>query len=134
MPVGVQVHLGEYSLQEDSEALPVQKRVVTRIHMHPYYRFSPQADRYDIAVLRLDRPVQYAPHILPICLPKKNQIIDEHTPCMVSGWGARDPSSSKRPRQLQAVNVNVVDSKRCEDWHKDNKIDVKYFSMLSSKL
>lgn len=76
-PVGLKVYLGEYSLLTESEPLPMQKRIVTKVHLHPYYRFSPQADRYDVAVLRLDRPVRYEPHILPICLPPKNQEFDE---------------------------------------------------------
>ena len=76
-PVGLKVYLGEYSLLSETEPLPMQKRIVTKVHLHPYYRFSPQADRYDVAVLKLDRPVKYQPHILPICLPSKNQEFDE---------------------------------------------------------
>lgn len=124
VPVGIQVLLGEYSLQSETEPLPTEKRIVTKVYLHPYYRFSPQADRYDVAVLKLDRPITYAPHILPICLPNKNEYFAEFTEAVVSGWGARDPTSEKRPRNLQAVNVKVVENGRCEDWHKDNKIDV----------
>ena len=40
------------------------------------------------------------------------------------GWGARDPNSDKRPKYLQAVDVKVIETKRCEDWHRDNKIQV----------
>ena len=28
--------------------------------------------RFDVAVLRLEEPVYYAPHIAPICLPRAN--------------------------------------------------------------
>ena len=31
--------------------------------VHPKFQFSPAADRFDVAVLRLERPVRYAPHI-----------------------------------------------------------------------
>ena len=103
VPVGIKVYLGEYSLQSDSEPLPMQQRSVTKVHVHPYYKFSPQADRYDVAVLRLDKPVSYQPHILPICLPQKNEMTPEDTKAMVSGWGARDPGSEKRPRNLQGT-------------------------------
>ena len=108
-PVGIVAYLGEYSLFEEgpSEPLPRQKRIVTKVYIHPYYQFTPQADRYDVAVLKLDRPVKYAPHILPVCLPEKNEYTSENTEAMVSGWGARNPTSEKRPRQLQAVNVKV---------------------------
>ena len=56
-----------------------------KVYVHPYYKFSPQADRYDVAVLKLDRPIRYAPHIVPICLPKKNELTMEGTEAMVSG-------------------------------------------------
>ena len=44
-------------------------RVVMAV-VHPKFQFSPAADRFDVAVLRLERPVRYAPHIAPICLPE----------------------------------------------------------------
>jgi len=126
-PRGVKVYLGEYNLLTEQEPLPMQRRIVTKIYVHPYYRFSPQADRYDVAVLKLDRPIQYAPHIVPICLPQKNEFVSEGTEAMVSGWGARDPNSDKRPKYLQAVDVKVIETKRCEDWHRDNKIQLTMY-------
>jgi len=127
IPVGMKVYLGEYNLLTEKEPLPMQKRIVTKVYVHPYYKFSPQADRYDVAVLKLDRPIRYAPHIVPICLPKKNELTMEGTEAMVSGWGARDPNSDKRPKYLQAVDVQVVDSERCENWHKAKKIDLTLY-------
>ena len=59
-----------------------------QVVIHPKYQFTPQADRYlnshnqiilirvsindiryDVALLRLDRPAYLQPHVLPICLP-----------------------------------------------------------------
>lgn len=43
--------------------------------------------RFDVAVLRLDRPVHYMPHIAPICLPEKNEdFLGEYG--WAAGWGA----------------------------------------------
>lgn len=123
-PFGIVAYLGEYSLFAESEPLPFQKRVVTKVYLHPYYEFTPQADRYDVAVLKLQKPVKYAPHILPLCLPQKNEHFAADTEAMVSGWGARDPESEKRPRNLQAVDVKVVESRKCEDWHHENGIQL----------
>ena len=83
-----------------------------------------------MAVLRLDRPIHYAPHIVPICLPMKNEQVREGQEAMVSGWGATDPSSNHRPNYLQAVDVKVVETKRCEDWHRANKIRVLIYFFL----
>lgn len=111
-----------------------------------------QADRYDVAVLRLSRKVRYEPHILPICLPAKEQVQsimfwphfnlfftvisrkvliykepeDGHM-AMVAGWGMTDPETSKRPLELQVVDVNIVDSKKCARWHHQNNIEVLFF-------
>ncbi len=120
----VRVFLGEYALYRASEPLQSKEFAVSRVIKHPYYRFSPQADRYDVAVLRLASPVVYEPHIIPICLPDKDQTFPEGTEAMVAGWGAMKPDSRLRPTHLQAVDVEVVDSKRCENWHGRNNITV----------
>ena len=66
----ISVTLGEYHLKSSREPLPSQTYRVIFATVHPKFQFSPAADRYDVAVLRLDRPVRYAPHIAPICLPE----------------------------------------------------------------
>ena len=51
--------------------------------------------RFDVAVLKLDRPVHYMPHIAPICLPEKNEdFLGQYG--WAAGWGA-----------LQAGNVKT---------------------------
>ncbi len=125
----VKVFLGEYSLKQDTEPLRREEFSVMSIQRHPYYRFSPQADRYDVAVLRLGRQVQYRDHIRPICLPEKRideeDDVDEDTVAMVAGWGAMKPDSKERPVNLQTTDVRVVKSDTCEEWHRKNHIDVR---------
>lgn len=55
--------------------------------MHPNFRFTPQADRYDVAVLELDRQASYKDNIKPICLPQKDAIFVGRV-AYVAGWGA----------------------------------------------
>ena len=123
-PTGIKVYLGEYSLYADVEPLPRQSYSLLRIYMHPFYEFTPQADRFDVAILKLSRPVLYEPHISPICLPDKGKDFGEGTVAMVSGWGAMEPDSSKRPRELQVVDVKLVGGEQCEKWHQRNDINV----------
>lgn len=123
----IRVYLGEYELMKESEPLPRQEFRVRESFIHPYYEFTPQADRYDVAVLRLDKPVRYAPHIIPACLPTKNYEISEGVQAYVSGWGATKVNDPYRPLELQAVDVKVVESRRCEEWHARNKIEVKIY-------
>lgn len=83
----VQVTLGDYVVNSATENLPAYTFGVREIRVHPYFKFTPQADRFDVAVLRLDRPVHYMPHISPICLPEKNEdFLGQYG--WAAGWGA----------------------------------------------
>ena len=131
------------------EPLPAYTFGVREIRVHPYFKFTPQADRYDVAVLRLDRPVHYMPHIAPICLPTKGaDFLGQYG--WAAGWGALQagrrvgnrrsirgasaaylhralssvPGSRLRPKTLQAVDVPVIDNRLCEKWHQSNGINV----------
>jgi secreted trypsin-like serine protease len=100
---------------------------VDKLHVHPYYEFTPQADRYDVAVMKLSRPVRYDVHIRPICLPKREMKIPVGSKAMVAGWGATEPDSIRRPKELQAVDVNVVDNSQCENWHASKGINIQIY-------
>ena len=128
---GVHVYLGEYSLYNTREPLPRQRYSVDKIYVHPYYEFTPQADRYDVAVLKLSRPVRYDWHIRPICLPKRGSIIPVGSKAIVAGWGATKADSIRRPKELQAVDVNVVDNQNCEDWHAKKGINVSLLHVIT---
>ena len=52
---GVRVYLGAYSLYNSREPLPRQRYSVDKSYIHPFYEFTPQADRYDIAVLKFSK-------------------------------------------------------------------------------
>jgi hypothetical protein len=67
------VTLGEYNIGEslaDGEIFPSQTFKVQAMVVHPKFQFSPAADRFDVAVLKLSSPVSYLSHIAPICLPQ----------------------------------------------------------------
>jgi len=133
----VTVTLGEYHLKSSREPLPDQSFRVIKAVVHPRFQFSPAADRFDVAVLRLDRPVRYAPHIAPICLPEVGRDPSPGTQAYVAGWGALIPEDVtgplisilvpevKRPSVLQVVNVPVITNDKCERWHNDQGIRVK---------
>ena len=77
------------------------------IKVHPYFKFTPQADRFDVAVVRLNRRVDFAPHISPICLPPKNMAMDDMHG-WAAGWGALQPGSRLRPKTLQVGRKTVA--------------------------
>ena len=51
-PSQVRVTLGEYVLKSDVEPLPGRTYGASLIKVHPSFKFTPQADRYDVAVIR----------------------------------------------------------------------------------
>ncbi|XP_050430790.1 uncharacterized protein LOC126839495 isoform X1 [Adelges cooleyi] len=119
----VQVTLGDYVINSAVEPLPAYTFGVRKISVHPFFKFTPQADRFDVAVLKLDRPVQYMPHIAPICLPDKGEdFLGQYG--WAAGWGALQAGSRLRPKTLQAVDVPIIDNRQCERWHKSNGINV----------
>ncbi|XP_023337898.1 serine proteinase stubble isoform X3 [Eurytemora carolleeae] len=122
-PSQVRVTLGEYVLKSDAEPLPGRTYGASAIKVHPYFKFTPQADRFDVAVIRLNRRVDYAPHISPICLPPKNMPLLGHYG-WASGWGALEPGSRLRPKTLQVVDVPMIDNRECEQWHREKGINV----------
>ncbi|XP_026668163.1 serine proteinase stubble-like isoform X2 [Ceratina calcarata] len=125
----VQVTLGDYVVNSASESLPAYTFGVREIRVHPYFKFTPQADRFDVAVLRLDRPVHYMPHIAPICLPEKNDdFLGQYG--WAAGWGALQAGSRLRPKTLQAVDVPVIDNRVCERWHRSNGINVVIYDEM----
>ena len=65
-----------------------------------------QPDRFDIALLRLDRPVAYRDNMLPICLPTKDYPLVGKVG-VVAGWGKTDNSFGKTGTNL-LNKVNLV--------------------------
>lgn len=106
-PESIKVILGDLVLNSDIEELPHEEYNVLQIRVHPNFQFTPQADRYDVAILVLDRPVQYRENIMPICLPEKGADFTGRT-ATVAGWGAIEPRSKLRPRTLQNVQVVII--------------------------
>ncbi|KAG6447265.1 hypothetical protein O3G_MSEX004823 [Manduca sexta] len=122
-PNQVRVTLGDYVINSASEPYPAFTFKVRSIKVHPLFKFTPQADRFDVAVLTLDRNVPFVQHIAPICLPERGaDFLGEYG--WAAGWGALSPGSRLRPRTLQAVDVPVLDNRVCERWHRANGINV----------
>ncbi|CAG2102260.1 unnamed protein product, partial [Medioppia subpectinata] len=95
-PNSIRVTLGDYILHSEIESLPHEVFTVSEVRLHPNFRFTPQADRYDVAVLVLDRPVHYKDNIRPICLPQKDVGFLGRM-AYVAGWGALQAGTHKYP-------------------------------------
>lgn len=103
--------------------------MTSTFQVHPFFKFTPQADRFDVAVLRLDRTAHQLPHITPICLPSRGESFLGEVG-VAAGWGALSPGSRLRPQTLQAVQVPVIDNRVCERWHRNKGIGVTIYDEM----
>ena len=78
------VRLGEWDTQTTNEFLPHEDYKVVSIVVHPAFRNASLWN--DIALLKLDRKVEFKPHIDSICLPNIKQTFDGME-CVTTGWG-----------------------------------------------
>ncbi|XP_050725070.1 serine protease 27-like isoform X2 [Eriocheir sinensis] len=131
----ITVHLGEFDTKDTGvheEPLPKETFTVLEKRIHPMFKYMlTQPDRYDIAVLRLNRPVVYRANILPICLPGPNDDFTNDVG-IVAGWGKTDNSFGKTGTNiLRKVAVPVISNEDCLAWHHHKGIDVKlHFEMF----
>ena len=104
--------------------------------IHPVYKHSlnedqcsrymlTQPDRFDVALLHLERPVFYQDNIIPICLPPPDIALTGKIG-LVAGWGKTDNSFGKTGTNiLHKVLVPIIKNDECIRWHEDKNILVQ---------
>uniref|UniRef100_A0A8D2ILR4 Peptidase S1 domain-containing protein n=1 Tax=Varanus komodoensis TaxID=61221 RepID=A0A8D2ILR4_VARKO len=92
------------------------KHQVKAIMIHPEYEMTTYEN--DIAVFKLLTIVKYNDYIQPICLPKTPLLLNDQTPCYISGWG-QTKENGKGKLILQEAQVNIIPLKVCNryDWY-----------------
>ncbi|XP_055129155.1 transmembrane protease serine 5 isoform X6 [Symphalangus syndactylus] len=90
---------------------PYQGAVVERIIPHPLY--SAQNHDYDVALLRLQTPLNFSDTVGAVCLPAKEQHFPKGSQCWVSGWGHTDPSHTYSSDMLQDTVVPLLSTQLC---------------------
>ncbi|XP_064548308.1 phenoloxidase-activating factor 3 [Drosophila montana] len=124
------VRLGEHNLgtEKDCEFLggrvehclpPYEEFGLEDVRPHPNYN----SINNDIALIKLDRPVQFKTHIKPICLPidRKSQDISYDQSFFISGWGRtenNEPSSVLLKAVVKRQNHNV-----CRNFYDDAHVN-----------
>ena len=77
--------------------------------MHPKYNFFTY--EYDLALVKVEQPLDYAPHISPICLPATDDLLIGEN-ATVTGWG-RLSEGGTLPSVLQEVSLSLI----LKIWH-----------------
>lgn len=66
------------------EPYPYVERGAKKKVVHPRYNFFTYEN--DLALVQLDEPIEYQPHVGPICLPPEDfEIVGRNA--TVTGWG-----------------------------------------------
>ena len=107
----IRIRVGEYDFSSISEPYPYIERAARRKVVHPKYNFYTYEN--DLALVQLDQPIQFPPHIAPICLPPDNiDLLGKNA--TVTGWGRLNEGGTL-PTILQEVRVPIVSNDKCKD-------------------
>lgn len=90
----------------------VQSRKLKRIIPHPLY--NQMTSDYDIALLELSEPLQFANTIQPICLPDSSHVFPAGMSCWVTGWGALREGAGQAAQILQKALVKIINDSVCD--------------------
>ncbi|XP_065085272.1 serine proteinase stubble isoform X3 [Ochlerotatus camptorhynchus] len=106
----IRIRVGEYDFSHVQEQLPYTERAVARKVVHPKYNFFTY--EFDLALVKLEQALEFAPHISPICLPATDDLLIGEN-ATVTGWG-RLSEGGTLPSVLQEVSVPIVSNDRCK--------------------
>ncbi|MBN3309803.1 ST14 protein, partial [Amia calva] len=86
--------------------------VVRRIITHEQYNMETLDS--DLALLELERPLEFSSSVQPVCLPPRSHSIPAGQPCFVTGWGLlQEDGESVLPLVLQKGQVQVIAQAEC---------------------
>ncbi|KAJ8921243.1 hypothetical protein NQ315_013715 [Exocentrus adspersus] len=108
---------GEWKLGIDEEPLPFQIVKVGVILRHPEY--VPGSYKNDLAVLVLRENLRPAKNVGPICLPSGTDQAPKSN-CVATGWGKRILQLHAKGAIMHHTNVNVMDSRECQQTLEQN--------------
>ncbi|XP_063285648.1 serine protease 27-like [Pelobates fuscus] len=112
------IYLGAYQLTNLQDP-NVVSRGLKQIIIHPDFKYEGSSG--DIALVELERPVQYTSYILPVCLPSQSVTLPEGTSCWATGWGDTNYGVSlENPQTLQEVELALIYRPTCESMYQSS--------------
>jgi hypothetical protein len=110
--------------RRDQYNLGEQHRTGAQVTFHPQFIFTPQTGaNNDIAMIKLDRPINFTDTIRPICLPQPNEALPVGKFCAVAGWGRINPNNNDVAQALQQSLAPVYSAATCAKGWGDSYIE-----------
>ncbi|KAM6158103.1 transmembrane protease serine 13 [Rhynchocyon petersi] len=106
---GWKVYAGTNNLHELPEAASISQIIING-------NYTDEQDDYDIALMRLSKPLTLSAHIHPACLPMHGQTFSLNETCWITGFGKTKETDEKTSPFLREVQVNLIDFKKCNDY------------------
>ncbi|NXB11613.1 TMPS5 protease, partial [Cnemophilus loriae] len=79
----------------------------------PHALYNDSSLDYDIALMRLQVPLNFSGAIRAVCLPPSPQDLLQGTQCWVSGWGYTAPDQAQVAGTLKEALVPLIGTRRC---------------------
>lgn len=97
-----------------------QLRNVTRTVKHELY--DTLTVDYDLAILKLDRPLYIDEYVSPICLPSPTDQMATKDLGVILGWGKKKNHKRTGTKVLQMARVPIADAEDCKQVYQSYKI------------
>lgn len=113
------VVLGVHNIKKYEQS--VQTRSFAKLFRHEQY--NQYTLRNDIALIKLDKPVDFNDYVLPACIDEKDEFLPEGKESWLTGWGDKFYQSGRGTdeKNLGRLNINTI-SKCKQIW--GSNIDV----------
>uniref|UniRef100_A0A8D0BBK1 Peptidase S1 domain-containing protein n=1 Tax=Salvator merianae TaxID=96440 RepID=A0A8D0BBK1_SALMN len=113
------LNLGEHELSKPAPSMI--SSAISQIVVHPFYA-GPGLSA-DIALVQLEKAVNFSHTISPICLPNSSDpdTFPVAMSCWVTGWGHISPDGTLIARTLQELEVPILGNEECDQmFHEDS--------------
>ncbi|KAM9659000.1 LOW QUALITY PROTEIN: transmembrane protease serine 13 [Trichechus inunguis] len=106
---GWKVYAGTNNLHQLPEAASISQIIING-------NYTEEQDDYDIALMRLSKPLPLSAHIRPACLPMHGQTFSLNETCWITGFGKTKETDEKTSPFLREVQVNLIDFQKCNGY------------------
>ncbi|XP_053124935.1 transmembrane protease serine 13-like isoform X2 [Hemicordylus capensis] len=104
------VYAGTSDLMQLSEGIPVSQVIINT-------NYTDDQDDYDIALMRLSRPLALSAQVRPACLPMSGQKFLPGRTCFITGFGKTNEHEENTSPKLREVQVKIIDYRLCNSQH-----------------